>query len=239
VPPGANSEECSDSKWTVPDSGSLSRPQAEEPSRSRPRRAHAHQQPTNREGGDLVLGRAATEAFFASTIRTRPNKGMAQSGPDPDLPPNFARSATSSPLARIGSRSLGRPRRRPPDLEPLRASAARRRGRSDHEAQYVARTPGTDFAAHPPPSAKSPVNTEDSEYRYRDSKMGFRRGRRPDCPLSSPNVTHLLGKRDKPRTLNAAECGSRARERTRRGTEHDHGTLLLSGTICLCPIRSR
>jgi len=27
--------------------------------------------------------------------------------------------------------------------------------------------------------------------------------------------------------------------RTRRGTEHNHGTLSLSGTICLCPIRSR
>ncbi len=40
----------------------------------------AHKARTGREGPDLVFGRTATEAFFASTIRARANKAWKQPG---------------------------------------------------------------------------------------------------------------------------------------------------------------
>ncbi len=44
----------------------------------------AHKQRTKRDGPDLVFGRTATEAFFASTIRARANKAWTQAGPRAD-----------------------------------------------------------------------------------------------------------------------------------------------------------
>jgi integrase len=46
----------------------------------------AHKQRTNREGEDLVFGRTASEAFFASTIRARANKAWQAAGLEPITP---------------------------------------------------------------------------------------------------------------------------------------------------------
>ena len=67
----------------------------------------AHKRRTARDGEDLVFGRTATEAFFASTIRARANKAWRGAGLEP-ITPHEARhcaSVTSSPRAWTGSRS--------------------------------------------------------------------------------------------------------------------------------------
>ena len=46
----------------------------------------AHKARTGRDGRDLVFGRTATEAFFASTIRARANKAWKQAGLEPITP---------------------------------------------------------------------------------------------------------------------------------------------------------
>ena len=46
----------------------------------------AHKARTGRDGPDLVFGRTATEAFFASTIRARANKAWKAAGLDPITP---------------------------------------------------------------------------------------------------------------------------------------------------------
>ena len=46
----------------------------------------AHKQRTKRDGPDLVFGRTATEAFFASTIRARANKAWEAAGLEPITP---------------------------------------------------------------------------------------------------------------------------------------------------------
>ena len=72
------------------------------------RELQAHQQRTDRDGEDLVFGRTATEAFFASTIRARANKAWKGAGPSTRsrrTRPVTAPSATSSPPAWTGSRS--------------------------------------------------------------------------------------------------------------------------------------
>jgi integrase len=50
------------------------------------RELQAHKQPTHRDGEDLVFGRTATEAFFASTIRARANKAWLDAGLQPITP---------------------------------------------------------------------------------------------------------------------------------------------------------
>jgi integrase len=50
------------------------------------RELKAHQQRTDGHGADLVFGRTATEAFYASTIRARANKAWKQAGLDPITP---------------------------------------------------------------------------------------------------------------------------------------------------------
>ena len=50
------------------------------------RELKAHKQRTNRDGQDLVFGRTATEAFFASTIRARANKAWEAAGLEPITP---------------------------------------------------------------------------------------------------------------------------------------------------------
>ena len=50
------------------------------------RELQAHQQRTARDGEDLVFGRTATEAFFASTIRARANKAWRGAGLEPITP---------------------------------------------------------------------------------------------------------------------------------------------------------
>ena len=50
------------------------------------RELQAHQQRTGRSGDDLVFGRTATEAFFASTIRARANRAWQQAGLQPITP---------------------------------------------------------------------------------------------------------------------------------------------------------
>ena len=91
----------------------------------------AHKARTGRDGRDLVFGRTATEAFFASTIRARANKAWKQAGLQP-LTPHEARHCAISYFiaARPGLEAdldLGRPWRCPPDLEPLRTPRPRRR----------------------------------------------------------------------------------------------------------------
>ncbi len=50
------------------------------------RELQAHKQRTSRDGQDLVFGRTATEAFFASTIRARANKAWNAAGLQPMTP---------------------------------------------------------------------------------------------------------------------------------------------------------
>jgi hypothetical protein len=50
------------------------------------RELQVHQQRTNRDGEELVFGRTAAEAFFASTIRARANKAWQAAGPEPITP---------------------------------------------------------------------------------------------------------------------------------------------------------
>jgi hypothetical protein len=50
------------------------------------RELQAHKQRTNRDNEDLVFGRTATEAFFASTIRACANKAWKAAGLDPITP---------------------------------------------------------------------------------------------------------------------------------------------------------
>ena len=50
------------------------------------RELQAQKQRTGRDGEDLVFGRTATEAFFASTIRARAHKAWKEAGLDPITP---------------------------------------------------------------------------------------------------------------------------------------------------------
>ena len=50
------------------------------------RELQAHKQRTHRDGEDLVFGRTTTEAFFASTIRSRANKAWLEAGLEPITP---------------------------------------------------------------------------------------------------------------------------------------------------------
>jgi hypothetical protein len=67
----------------------------------------AHKQRTNRDGPDLVFGRTATEAFFASTIRARANKAWKAAGLEPITPHEARHCAISYFIAAglIGNRS--------------------------------------------------------------------------------------------------------------------------------------
>ena len=93
----------------------------------------AHKRRTARDGEDLVFGRTATEAFFASTIRARANKAWRGAGLEP-ITPHEARHCAVSYFIAAGldwkQTDLGGPRRRAPDVESVRATPARRRGRS-------------------------------------------------------------------------------------------------------------
>ncbi len=138
------------------------------------------------DGPDLVFGRTATEVFYASTIRARANKAWKQGGPRADHP---TRGTPLRDLLLHRGRSrleadldLGRPRRCPPDLEPLRAPRPRRRGASPaaarcvpdtHEPTRLWRT----TVAHDHKNDETPENTGVLKYRYRDSNPGFRRER--------------------------------------------------------------
>ena len=98
----------------------------------------AHKARTGRGGHDLVFGRTATEVFYASTIRARANKAWKQADLD-----------------------LGRPRRCPRDVEPLRAPRPRRRGHRTRAPRCLpdAAQNGTDCGAHcgaRPPERENP-----------------------------------------------------------------------------------
>jgi integrase len=103
------------------------------------RELQAHKQRTHRDGEDLVFGRTATEAFFASTIRARANKAWEAAGLKP-ITPHEARHCAISYFA--AGLDLGRSRRRPPDLEPLRPSRPRRRRGRPGPPRRVSRVPG-------------------------------------------------------------------------------------------------
>jgi hypothetical protein len=93
-----------------------------------------------------------------------------------------------------GSRSpRDRSRRRPPDLEPLRPSAcpaARRRVAARRFPQ-----PPKPTVAHPLSTTKSPMNTRDSKYRYRDRRLLRQsdfRCKTQDSLLGQPAVVGLI-----------------------------------------------
>ncbi len=67
----------------------------------------AHKARTGHDGRDLVFGRTATEAFFASTIRARGTRRGSKPGSSRSLRTKHgtARSPTSSPPASTGSKS--------------------------------------------------------------------------------------------------------------------------------------
>ena len=93
---------------------------------------------------------------------------------------------------------LGRTRRRPPDLEPIRPPRPGRRTAARQRLDAFL-TPPTPPESHAhcgarPQARQTPVNTGALKYRYRDSNPGFRRERALSSPVASGNVRHLQGK---------------------------------------------
>lgn len=158
------------------------------------RELQAHKQCPGRDGEDLVFGRTATEAFFASTIRARANKAWKQAGLTP-ITPHEARHCAISYFIAAGLdwkqistwAGAGDVRARldaylePSDpkleLAPEPPRTAGDRYQTPLRPEPPSDRTGDPTVAHPPPNTKSPVNTEDSKYRYRDSNPGFRRER--------------------------------------------------------------
>jgi integrase len=150
------------------------------------RELKAHQQRTNRKGADLVFGRTATEAFFASTIRSRANKAWLQAGLDPLTPHEARHCAISYFIAAgldwkqistwAGHGDVRQTWNRYGHLVPGGEQAAAER----LDAYLNPPTKGLTVArtvAHRPENEKTPENSGVLKYRYRDSNPGFRRER--------------------------------------------------------------
>jgi hypothetical protein len=150
---------------------------------------------TGRDGRDLVFGRTATEAFFASTIRARANKAWNKPGSSRSLrtKPGTARSPTSSRPVSTGSRSPEGPARRcPPDVETLRAPRARRRGHRKSASRRLPHTHTSDPDCDArPQERRNPEHTGVLQYRYRDSNPRFRREREIERSQPFPEVRYL------------------------------------------------
>jgi integrase len=176
------------------------------------RELQAHQQRTHRDGEDLVFGRTATEAFFASTIRARANKAWLDAGLQPITPHEARHCAISYFIAagldwkqistwaghgdvrqtwnRYGHLIPGgeeaaaarldaylEPSNPKLELVPEPPATAGDRYQLRPRHDPTPDTTGDSTVAHTAKDAKSPVNTRDSKYRYRDSNPGYRRER--------------------------------------------------------------
>ncbi len=157
----------------------------------------AHQERTGRSDQDLVFGRTATEAFFASTIRARANKAWTEAGLEPLTPHEARHCAISYFIAAgldwkqistwAGHGDVRQTWNRYGHLVPGGERAAAER----LDAYLSPPVPGPTVAqtvAHGPDNAETPDNTGVLQYRYRDSNPGFRRERAPDCRVASDNV---------------------------------------------------
>jgi integrase len=146
----------------------------------------AHKARTGRDGRDLVFGRTATEAFFASTIRARANKAWKQAGLEPITPHEARHCAISYFIAAgldwkqistwAGHGDVRQTWNRYGHLVPGGEDIARERLDAfltpTRSASTVAHT-----VAHDPHNEETPENTGALRYRYRDSNPGFRRER--------------------------------------------------------------
>ncbi len=146
-----------------------------------------HKQRTQRDGPDLVFGRTATEAFFASTIRARANKAWEAAGLEP-ITPHEARHCAISYFIAAGLdwkqistwASHGDVRQtwnRDEHLVP--------RGDLARERLDAYLNPHTDpDCGALPPERRSPVDTGVWKYRYRDSKPASEGSVWPDSPAN-------------------------------------------------------
>ncbi len=150
----------------------------------------AHKARTNRDGPDLVFGRTATEAFYASTIRARANAAWIKAGLDPITPHEARHCAISYFIAAgldwkqistwAGHGDVRQTWNRYGHLVPggEREAAERLSAYLDIPRKGPKADPTVaQTVAHSPQDDKSPAATGDLEYRYRDSNPGFRRER--------------------------------------------------------------
>ena len=141
---------------------------------------------TGRDGPDLVFGRTATGAFFASTIRARAIKAWKQAGLEPLTPHEARHCAISYFIAAgldwkqistwAGHGDVRQTWNRYGHLVPGGEEQARQRLdvylNPPKSIPTVAQS-----VAHAPINDETPVNTGVLKYRYRDSNPGFRRER--------------------------------------------------------------
>ena len=134
----------------------------------------AHKARTGREGRDLVFGRTATEAFFASTIRARANKAWKAAGLEPPTPHEARHCAISYFIAAgldwkqistwAGHGDVRQTWNRYGHLVPGGEDTARERLDA-----FLTPTQPTPTVAHHPNNDETPENTGVLQYRYRDS----------------------------------------------------------------------
>src|ERR1019366_7918571 len=146
------------------------------------RELKAHKQRTNRDGQDLVFGRTATEAFFASTIRTPANMAWERAGLEPITPHEARHCAISYFIAAgldwkqistwAGHGDVRQTWNRYGHLVPGGEQAA-----AERLDAFLNPTNKAPTVAYYPGNAKTPENSGVLKYRYRDSNPGFRRER--------------------------------------------------------------
>jgi integrase len=160
----------------------------------------AHKARTGRDGPDLVFGRTATEAFFASTIRARANKAWKQAGLEPLTPHEARHCAISYFIAAgldwkqistwAGHGDVRQTWNRYGHLVPGGEEQARQR--LDAFLAPAQPTPTVAHTvAHAPINDETPENTGVLKYRYRDSNPGFRREREAEHARSFPEMLCL------------------------------------------------
>ena len=147
------------------------------------RELRAHQQRTGRDGDDLVSGRTATEACFASTIASRANKAWKAAGIEP-ITAHEARHCASSHFIAAGldwkqiSTWAGHG-----DLRQTWNRYGHLVSGGDHAARerldaYLAPPSPEPTVAHPTLKHQNPHRGWGFwQYRYRDSNPGYRRER--------------------------------------------------------------
>ena len=143
----------------------------------------AHKARTGRDGRDLVFGRTATEAFFASTIRARANKAWKQAGLEPITPHEARHCAISYFIAAgldwkqistwAGHGDVRQTWNRYGHLVPGGEDHARERLDAFLTPHDMWRTLWRTTSS----TTKPPNTTGVLKYRYRDSNPGFRRER--------------------------------------------------------------
>ena len=206
----------------------------------------AHKARTGRDGPDLVFGRTATEAFFASTIRARANKAWKQAGLEPITPHEARHCAISYFIAAgldwkqistwAGHGDVRQTWNRYGHLVPGGEDTARER--LDAFLTPAQPTPTVAHTvAHDPKNDETPDNTGVLKYRYRDSNPGFRRERAFGRSCATSTVTVLQEKTETQGHLETSDaplmCPYGVRERCcrkrRRGGESSSESALGNG----------